>query len=208
MRKKREENNTEVRHFEKSVSFLYIRKIRALTHKVPLFSSLFFCVNPCYAATRCIPLVSMPRAYQPMPQLQWLEERLQLSDKYPSGLEWCSEGRYHKPGDMAGAARKDGRYYYVFLSVEGVNTRYTAHRIVYYLRTGEDPGNADVMHSKDNVTRDNRQGLVLYRRGAAHSPKWRRRVRDSEGRLVYNNCAREGISVKQLEREQGITILS
>jgi hypothetical protein len=144
----------------------------------------------------------MARTYRGMLPLWWLKERLALSDKYPSGLEWLTETRYHKPGDMAGIARADGRYYYVFLA----GTRYTAHRIVYYLRTGEDPGTADVMHGADNPNRDNRMELTLFQRKPARTPKWRRRVRNEEGQLVYSHQLHDGISIKQLEREQGIKI--
>jgi len=144
----------------------------------------------------------MARTYQKMLPLWWLQEQLELSDDYPSGLAWRSEGRYHKPGEMAGIQRSDGRYYYVFLA----GTRYTAHRIVYYLRTGEDPGTADVMHGADNLTRDNRLELILFQRKPRPAPKWRRRVRNSEGQLVYSHLAKDGISIRQLEREQGIKI--
>ena len=144
----------------------------------------------------------MARTYQEMLPLWWLQEQVELSDDYPSGLVWRSEGRYHKPGEMAGTRRSDGRYYYVFLA----GTRYTAHRIVYYLRTGEDPGTADVMHGADNPTRDNRLELTLFQRKPKPTPKWRRRSRNAEGQLVYNDQARDGISVHQLEREQGIKI--
>jgi len=144
----------------------------------------------------------MARAYRKMLPLWWMQERLALSDKYPSGLEWLMEGRYHKPGDMAGTARADGRYYYLFLA----GNRYTAHRIVYYLRTGEDPGTADVMHGADNLTRDNRMELTLFQRKPAPVPKWQRRVRNEEGQLVYSHQLYDGISIKQLEREQGIKI--
>ncbi len=147
-------------------------------------------------------LVSMARTYQKMLPLWWLQEQVELSDGYPSGLVWRSEGRYHKPGEMAGTQRLDGRYYYVFLA----GTRYTAHRIVYYLRTGEDPGTADVMHGADNPARDNRLELTLFQRKPKPTPKWRRRVRNAEGQLVYNDQARDGIPVHQLEREQGIKI--
>jgi len=144
----------------------------------------------------------MARTYQGMLPLWWLHEQVALSDDYPSGLVWRSEGRYHKPGDMAGTLRKDGRYYYLFLA----GARYAAHRIVYYLRTGEDPGTADVIHGTDNPTRDNRKKLTLFQRKPVSSPKWRRRVRDSEGQLVYSEQAMDGVSVRQLERELGMKI--
>jgi len=145
----------------------------------------------------------MPRTYQEMPPLWWVQEQLQLSDKYPSGLEWLTEDRHHAPGDMAGKLRAHGRFYYVSL----LGVRYTAHRVVYYLRTGVDPGNADVMYGEGNVTRDNRLELTLYQRKPALTRRWRRRVRNADGHLVYNDCANDGVSTRQLEREQGIKIV-
>jgi hypothetical protein len=139
----------------------------------------------------------MARTYQELPPLWWLQEQLELSDDYPSGLAWKEDGAYHKAGEMAGKPRKHGRYYYVGL----LNARYTAHRIVYYMRTGVEPGNADVIHGADNPTRDNRMELTLYQRKPARAPGWRRRVRNSDGRLVYHEEFMDGLSVRQLERE-------
>lgn len=144
----------------------------------------------------------MARTYQELPPLWWLQERLELSDEYPSGLAWKQDGSHYKAGEMAGRPRKHGRYYYVGL----LNERYTAHRIVYYMRTGVDPGNADVMHGSDNPSRDNRMELTLYQRKPTRAPRWRRRVRNAEGHLVYKDDAMDGVSVKQLERELGIKI--
>jgi hypothetical protein len=147
-------------------------------------------------------LVLMARTYQQLPPLWYLEEQLELSDQYPSGLAWKQEGPYHKAGEMAGRARKHGRHYYVGL----LNERYLAHRIVYFMRTGEDPGNADVVHGSDNSERDNRMDLTLYQRKPSRMPRWRRRVRNADGLLVYRDEAMDGISIQQLEREQGIRI--
>ncbi len=148
------------------------------------------------------PLALMARTYQQLPPLWYLTEHLELSDQYPSGLAWKQEGHYHKAGEMAGRARKHGRHFYVGL----LNERYLAHRIVYFMRTGEDPGNADVVHGSDNPERDNRMELTLYQRKPSRMPRWRRRVRNAEGLLVYRDEAMEGISIQQLEREQGIRI--
>lgn len=61
------------------------------------------------------------------------------------------------------------------------------HRVVYYLRTGNDPGDADVLHDKDNIARDNRLNLTLYKRRTRPAPKYRRRVRDENGDLVFRD---------------------
>jgi NAD(P)H-dependent FMN reductase len=74
------------------------------------------------------------------------------------------------------------------------------------MRTGEDPGNADVVHGSDNPKRDNRMELILYQRKPSPMPRWRRRVRNADGLLVYSNEAMDGVSIRQLEHEQGIKI--
>ncbi|NBX71588.1 hypothetical protein EBQ91_01550 [bacterium] len=40
--------------------------------------------------------------------------------------------------------------------------QFHAHRLVYFLRTGQDPGNADVLHLPDNIDKDNRKDLVRH----------------------------------------------
>lgn len=54
-----------------------------------------------------------------------------------------------------------------------------AHRIVYYMRTGEDPGDRDVIHGEDNPERDNRKELTLYERKTI-PPRSRRNRRQSD----------------------------
>ena len=100
------------------------------------------------------------KQYTPMHPLWYLRTKVRVSDRYPSGLEWVSDDRYHKEGDMAGTWKQAlGRY---MICVGG--ERYHAHRLVYYLRTGVDPGQNMVLHNKDNPGRDNRQELVLQER--------------------------------------------
>jgi len=125
----------------------------------------------------------MARTYHEMPPLWWLEEELELSDQHPSGLVWKTASRHHEPGDQAGILRSDGRFYTLSL----LGTKYPAHRVVYYLRTGVNPENKDVLHDKDNVARDNRLKLTLSQRKTRPAPKYRRRFRDEEGQLVYRD---------------------
>lgn len=100
----------------------------------------------------------MPRAYKPMLPIWYIRARLKLTLDYPSGLMWIDTTGHHKAGEMAG--KWNGRYYMVRMSGD----QFHAHRIVYYLRTGKDPGNADVLHGKDNPERDNRKPLTLFQR--------------------------------------------
>jgi hypothetical protein len=129
------------------------------------------------------PLVPMARSYHEMPPLWWVQENLELTSDHPCGLKWKTSDRYHNAGDLAGILRNDGRFY--TLSLLGI--KYPAHRVVYYLRTGTDPGNADVLHNKDNIARDNRLELTLYTRRTRPAPKYRRRVRDENGDLVFRD---------------------
>jgi hypothetical protein len=55
------------------------------------------------------------------------------------------------------------------------------------MRTGIDPGDADVLHDKENIARDNRLNLTLYKRRTRPAPKYRRRVRDENGDLVFRD---------------------
>ena len=128
-------------------------------------------------------LVFMARSYQPMPPLWWVQENLELTDEHPCGLKWKTSNRYRDSGEFAGKLMSHGRFY--TLSMLGI--RYPAHRVVYYLRTGNDPGNADVLHDKDNIARDNRLELTLYQRRTKPAPKYRRRIRNEEGDLVYRD---------------------
>jgi hypothetical protein len=129
------------------------------------------------------PLVPMARSYHEMPPLWWVQENLELTPDHPCGLKWKTSNHYHDAGDNAGKTVSHGRFY----TVSMLGIRYPAHRVVYYLRTGEDPGDADVLHDKDNTARDNRLNLTLYKRRTRPAPKYRRRVRDEEGNLVFRD---------------------
>jgi hypothetical protein len=88
--------------------------------------------------------------------LEVLKDFLELTDAYPSGLVWKKENRWHKSGEMAG--RWTGKYYLVRMLAD----QYHAHRIVYYMRTGIEPGDGDVVHLRNNPSKDNRKELVFY----------------------------------------------
>jgi hypothetical protein len=128
----------------------------------------------------------MTRKYHRMPPLWWVQENLELTPDHPSGLKWKTTDRYHDAGDVAGRLPSHGRFY----TVSMLGMRYPAHRVVYYLRTDTDPGDADVLHDKDNIARDNRLNLSLYQRRTQVTPKYRRRVRDDDGNLVYREPTR------------------
>jgi hypothetical protein len=103
----------------------------------------------------------MAREYRQLPLLWELQSLLELSDLTPSGLVWKQSSTRHAAGEPAGNYNPRTGYYTVFL----YRIPYVAHRLVYYLRTGEDPGTADVIHKNPNeMPRDNRKELVLKQR--------------------------------------------
>lgn len=145
----------------------------------------------------------MARTYHEMPPLWWIQENLELTNEHPCGLVWKTSNRFHNAGDIAGAMRRDGRFY--IMSMLGL--RYPVHRVVFYLRTGIDPGNADVIHDHDNKERDNRLNLTLYQRRTCPPPKFRRRVRDADGNLVFKNTQDRGVSIQKIARQEGFEVI-
>lgn len=93
------------------------------------------------------PFVS--RDYKPMPPLWRIQELLELTDEHPSGL------RYIKKDKPVNRLHKCTGYYLVSIDSEV----YQAHRVVYYLRTGECPDSCSISHHSSNVEKDNRQEL-------------------------------------------------
>lgn len=97
----------------------------------------------------------MSRDYKPIPP--YVKDFVALSDETPSGLVWIKPTKRRKPGAPV-TRRMNAAPFYV-VSIHSVV--YMAHRIVYYLRTGEDPGRGDVIHGPDNPECDNRKKLSL-----------------------------------------------
>jgi hypothetical protein len=79
---------------------------------------------------------------RPLPSLERLQHLFELDPKSPSGLRWknVTSNRMHV-GDVAGAKTKEG---YWTVSVD--YCAYRVHRIVFYLKTGENPAGFDVDH--------------------------------------------------------------
>lgn len=113
------------------------------------------------------------RTYTQLPPLDYLKTKLRLTDRYPSGLEWVDTSNQHKAGEMAGKWQRHLRRYTLYL----LGNFYYAHRIVYYLRTGINPGNKDIIHTPDNKDRDNRKELVVFERKTVKPPTRRNRRR-------------------------------
>jgi hypothetical protein len=95
----------------------------------------------------------MPYPKKQMPLLWRVQDLLTPSDKYPSGLEWYVDKACNKAGTQAGRYNKRLGFYKVCIDAEV----YLAHRVVIYLKTGEDPGQYPVKHTAANIEKDNRQ---------------------------------------------------
>lgn len=93
----------------------------------------------------------MSRVYREMPPLWRIEELLELTDEHPSGLRWIEKGKF--------VTRIDKPTGYYKVSID--NELFLAHRIVYYLRTGECPDNHAVVHDRFNTEKDNRLDLLI-----------------------------------------------
>lgn len=104
----------------------------------------------------------MSRNHKEMPPLWRVQELLLLSDKYPSGLEWRVKKACNPAGTQAGRLNKSTGYYMICID----NVVYLAHRVVYYLRTGIDPVNTDILHETLNKDKDNRKKLITSRKYA------------------------------------------
>jgi hypothetical protein len=94
-----------------------------------------------------------------MPPLWRIQELLELSHEYPSGLKWRIKKACNAAGSQAGRLNKVTGYYMVSID----NEYYLAHRVVHYLRTGEDPCTCDVVHKYQNHEKDNRKELATSR---------------------------------------------
>ena len=86
-----------------------------------------------------------------MPPLWIIEELLELTDEHPSGLKWVKKNKF--------VTRQETSTGYYRVSID--NELYYAHRIVYYLRTGECPDNHAVVHDPFNIEKDNRLALLI-----------------------------------------------
>ena len=87
----------------------------------------------------------------PLPPLELLNHLFEISDQSPSGLIWKNpRSKSVKKGFPAGRINSSG-YYHVGIRTDK-DRNYKAHRIIYYMQTGEDPGNFCIDHksSKSN----------------------------------------------------------
>ena len=92
----------------------------------------------------------MPHNYKAMPPLWALEEKLELTDEHPSALRIRKNKKF--------VERKDKASGFYLVSID--NEVYIAHRVVYYMRTGQCPDRHAVKHAHPNFDNDNRNELL------------------------------------------------
>lgn len=91
----------------------------------------------------------MPRNYKRLPPFWRIDELLSLTNEHPSGLRW------RETGEFVTRLHKQSGFYLVHID----NEEFLAHRIVYYLRTGDSPDSHAVKHHHYNLDKDNRKEL-------------------------------------------------
>ena len=112
-----------------------------------------------------------------LPSLEVLNQLFYLDETSPSGLRWKKSSCTRiKPGAVAGT-KSDQGYWNVYVT----DRRYKVHRIIFYMKTGIDPGNNLVDHTK-RISSDNtdlrianrsqngaNRGKGTYKKSAPHS---------------------------------------
>ena len=84
----------------------------------------------------------------PLPPLELLNHLFEIDEKSPSGLIWKNpRSNSVKKGSVAGRINSHG-YYHVGIKTDK-NRNYKTHRIVYYMKTGDNPENFCVDHIND-----------------------------------------------------------
>jgi hypothetical protein len=84
--------------------------------------------------------------YIKLPNFEFLHDCLEIDETSPSGLRWKNPNKYSnkKKGDVAGNKTDEG-YWRVRINY----IKYTAHRIIFYMKTGEDPGDYQIDHAEN-----------------------------------------------------------
>ena len=87
-------------------------------------------------------------AYMKLPDYEFLHHCLEIDETSPSGLRWKNPNKYSKKkkGDIAGGLTEEG-YWRVRINY----VKYTAHRIIFYMKTMEDPGDYQIDHAESRT---------------------------------------------------------
>jgi hypothetical protein len=112
----------------------------------------------------------------PLPPLEFLEEHLEVDETSPSGLRWKKVKTINqkKPGDVAGYLRKPCGYWFVGIKTDKTR-QYPAHRIVFYLKTRQDPGLNLIDHA-EGITNPLEVRIASSSQNGANSKKWKKKT--------------------------------
>ena len=155
--------------------YLYVFS-RGILKRVPLTRM----TNQTYQL--CLPLTDVPYVFnakgspRPIPPL--VKELFEVCDESPTGLVWkvASKNGRAKVGKPAGS--KSGANCYVSVRGHGV---FYAHRVVYYLKYGQDPGSMVVRHTntddlilgwQDDNGRDEKGVTRIKKERKPTAPTW------------------------------------
>jgi len=157
---------------------------------------------------------NMPSIAKPLPPLEFLQELFYVSETSPSGLRWKNpRSKKIKSGDVAGSKNSNG---YWNLNIKTDKVRYyKVHRIVFYLKTSQDPGIKYVdhingvtdplnlrlaTHSENHYNRGNRSNSKSIYKGVCWDKtccKWYARIFKDKKRihLGYFNNEKDAASI-------------
>ncbi len=91
-----------------------------------------------------------------LPPLELLNHLFEIDENSPSGLIWKNpRSKGLKKGQRVGNQNADG-YWHVTVKTDKSRV-YKVHRIIFYMKTGEDPGPLDI----DHINRNKNQNLLI-----------------------------------------------
>ena len=101
----------------------------------------------------------------PTPLTEELKEAFYYDETSPSGLRFKTISKYAQKnvGDPAGSAHKDANSK-TYWRIKYNGRWFGAHRIVWYLNTGEDPGTSEIDHKDRNESNNTFENLRLANR--------------------------------------------